>query len=160
MKKLYLILTILLTATIALNAEEAKKDESAKNENKSAQELIADLSSDDEQKIVNAADIAGEKQLKEAVPQLTKLLKDDKRVKVRLYSAIAIGRIGDESAIETLNHSLLNDQSADVRYTVLLAIHRIDPGKSVDALKQLNESETDPYIRDYIEKMLAKIKGE
>ena len=154
MKKIILALAIIFTATLILNAEEAK------TEKKSAKEIMADLSTDDEAKITAAADQAGDQQLKETIPQLTNLLKNDKRIKVRLYSAIALGLIGDVSAIETLNASLLADQSADVRYTVLLAIHRIDPGKSVDALKKLNETETDPYIRDYIEKMMAKIKGE
>ena len=154
MKKMILALAIIFTATLILNAEEAKK------EKMSAKEIIANLSSDDEAKITSAANQAGDQQLKEAIPQLTNILKNDKRVKVRLYSAIALGLIGDVSAIETLNVSLLGDQSADVRYAVLLAIHRIDPGKSIDALKKLNETETDPYIRDYIDKMLAKIKGE
>jgi HEAT repeat protein len=159
MKKLILSLAVIFTATMILNAEEAKKEDTTKKVTKSAKEIMADLSADDEETITGAADQAGDQQLKETIPQLTNLLKNDKRIKVRLYSAIALGLIGDVSASETLNTSLTSDQSADVRYAVLLAIHRIDPGKSVDALKKLNETETDPFIRDYIEKMLAKIKG-
>jgi HEAT repeat protein len=44
---------------------------------------------------------------------------------VRLYAAIALGEIADESAAESLNNALLNDPSADVRYTALLGIARI-----------------------------------
>ena len=119
-------------------------------------EYMADLSGNDENKIVAAAEWLGEKEEKAAVPQLVNLLKNDKRVKVRLHASIALGLIADESSIPALNEALTGDGNADVRYSVLLAIHRINPAKSLDALKKAKETESDPYIRDYIEKMEAK----
>ncbi|MBN2042090.1 MAG: HEAT repeat domain-containing protein [Spirochaetes bacterium] len=140
------------------NEAEAKKEE--KVQPKSAQEYIADLSSDDEEKIVAAADWAATEKEKTAVPQLIKLLKEDERPKVRVYATIALGLIADESCIPALNEALTGDSNADVRYSVLLAIHRIDPSKSIDALKKAKESETDPFMKDYMEKMEKKIKEE
>ncbi len=159
MKKILFIIAICILSISLVSAEEVKKEEPAK-ESKSNEQYIKDLSSEDENLIIKAAENLGEKQEKKAVTQLTSLLKSDKRVKVRLYAAIALGQIGDVEAIETLNESLVGDQSADVRYSVLLAIHRIDPSKSIDALKKLRETETDPIIVDYLDKMEAKIRGE
>jgi HEAT repeat protein len=137
---------------------ETKKEEPAKP-SQGKDGYIADLSSNDENKIVAAAEWLGEKEEKSAVPQLVDLLKNDKRTKVRLYATIALALISDESCIPTLNDALTGDSSADVRYAVLLAIHRINPAKSLDALKKAKETESDPYIKDYIEKMENKWKG-
>ncbi len=92
------------------------------------------------------------------MPQLINLLKNDKRVRVRVYATIALGLIADETSIPALNEALTSDSSSDVRYSVLLAINRINPGKSIDALKNAKETESDPYIKDYLEKMEAKLK--
>jgi HEAT repeat protein len=147
----------------ALSKQVAEKQSPAKEEPKSQakagkETYIADLSSKDENKVVTAAEWLGEKEEKSAVPQLIDLLKNDKRTKVRLYATIALALIGDEACIPTLNDALIGDSSADVRYAVLLAIHRINPAKSLDALKKAKESESDPYIKDYIEKMETKWK--
>lgn len=155
MKKILLSIMVLIMATALIDAEEVKD---VKKETKSAKAYIADLSSQDENTVIEAADWLAKEKEKAAVPKLISLLNNDSREKVRLYAVIALGLIGDESSIDTLNKALLNDQSADVRYSVLLAIHRIDPKKSVDVLKKVRDTESDPYIRDYIEKMEAKIK--
>ncbi len=181
MKKIFFPIAFIFMATVLLNAEEVteeakeeakkevieqvkkeviKEDVDVKKETKSAKAYIADLSSEDENTVVQAIDWLGNEKEAASVPELMKLLKSDKRVKVRLFAAIALGLIGDEKSIVTLNEALLNDRSADVRYTVLLAIHRIDPSKSIDALQKAKESESDPYIVDYLTKMEAKIKGE
>ena len=140
-------------------AEMPEESVATVDENKSAKDYVADLSSDDENKIIKAADWLGNKKEKSAVSKLMELLKSDKRVKVRLWSSIALGLIADESSIPVLNEALTGDSNADVRYSVLLAIHRIDPSKSLDALKKAKEQESDPYIKDYIDKMEAKWRG-
>ncbi len=140
--------------------EVVKEEAEPKKESTSAKTYIKDLSSNDENTVIQAADWLGKEKEKGAVSELMRLLKNDKRVKVRVFAAIALGLIGDEKSIETLNEALVNDRNSDVRYSVLLAIHRIDPSKSIDALKKAKESETDPYIRDYLEKMEAKVKGD
>lgn len=152
-----MVLTLAVMAVAA--AQEAVKDKGAEQKKaKSVQEYIADLSSNDEGKIVAAADYLGGEKEKTAVPQLINLLKNDDRPKVRVYASIALGLIGDESSVETLNAALLNDSSADVRYSAVLAISRIGSTKSIDALKAAKEKETDPYIKDYLTKMEAKFK--
>jgi HEAT repeat protein len=60
--------------------------------------------------------------------------------------------------VDALNEALLNDSSADVRYAAILAISRIGSTKSIDALKTAREKESDPYIKDYIDKMEARMK--
>jgi hypothetical protein len=138
-------------------AEEIKKEE-PKKPAQGKEGYITDLSSSDENKIVAAAEWLGEKEEKSAVPKLVDLLKSDKRTKVRLYATISLALISDESCIPALNEALTGDSSADVRYAALLAIHRINPAKSLDALKKAKETESDPYIKDYIEKMENKWK--
>ncbi len=143
---------------IEKKSEEIKK-EAPKAQPKAGKEgYIADLSSNDENKIVAAAEWLGEKEEKSAVPKLVDLLKNDERTKVRLYATIALALIADESCIPALNEALTGDNNADVRYAVLLAIHRINPAKSLDALKKAKETESDPFIKDYLEKMEGKWK--
>jgi HEAT repeat protein len=178
MKKILTIIAVLFIATAFVKAQEVKneitvedKAKEAVKENKDTVErkvedkakpkegkegYISDLSSNDENKIIAAAEWLGDKEEKAAVPDLVKLLKNDKRVKVRLYASIALGLIADESSIPALNEALTGDSNADVRYSVLLAIHRINPAKSLDAIKKAKETESDPYIKDYLEKMEAK----
>lgn len=160
MKKIIFTLTAIILATSVITAQEntAPKPEEEKSK-KSAQEYIKDLSSNNEDTIIKAADWLGNEEEKTAVPQLINLLKSDKREQVRVHATIALGLIADESCIPALNDALTGDSSPDVRYTVLLAIHKIDPGKSIDALQKSKETESDPIIKDYLEKMEAKIKG-
>jgi HEAT repeat protein len=144
-------------AAVEEKAKEVEKKAEAKSKPKEGKEgYMADLSSNDENKVIAAAEWLGDKEEKDAVPELVKLLQNDKRVKVRLYASIALGLIADEKSIPALNEALTGDSNADVRYSVLLAIHRINPAKSLDAIKKAKETESDPYIRDYIEKMEAK----
>ena len=109
-------------------------------------------------KLIAAAEWLGDKEEKAAVPGLMNLLKNDKRAKVRVHASVALGLIADESSIPALNEALTGDSNADVRYSVLLAIHRINPAKSLDAIQKAKETESDPYIKDYLEKMEAKWK--
>ena len=160
MKKLAFIFGVLILSTSIISAEETTEKTEKPTKEKSAQEYIADLSSNDEKLIVKAADWLGQEEEKDALPGLTNLLKNDGRAKVRIYAAIALGLIADESSIPVLNKALTDDSNADVRYSVLLAIHRIDPSKSIDALQKAKETESDPMIKDYLAKMEAKVKGE
>jgi HEAT repeat protein len=145
--------------TVKEVTKELPKDTS-KNEkkSKSAGEYIADLSSKDENTVIEAEDQLGKEGEKAAVPALMKLLKNDERAKVRIFASVALGMIKDESCVDVLNEALLNDQNSDVRYSAILAISRIGSMKSIDTLKTAKEKESDPYIKDYIEKIEAKFK--
>ena len=72
---------------------------------------------------------------------------------------MALGYIGEESAVEALNNALLNDKNATVRYAAVLSTVRIGSEKSIAAWKKAKESETDPYILDFLNKMQEKAKG-
>lgn len=159
MKKIIItMITMMAFITVAMAQDAAKDASSEKKKSKSAQEYISDLSSGDEKTVLDAAEWLGNEKEKAAIPALAKILKDDSRVKVRANAAVALGLIGDESSVDALNESLLNDSNADVRYSAILAISRIGSPKSYDALKTAKEKETDPYVKDYIEKMEARFK--
>ncbi|MBP7586051.1 MAG: hypothetical protein KBA61_18555, partial [Spirochaetes bacterium] len=68
------------------------------------------------------------------------------------------GYIGETSTIDSLNDRLLVEQNSDVRYTILLSLTRIGVSekKHVEVLKKARDAETDPIIKDYMEKMVAK----
>ncbi len=126
---------------------------------KSAKQYIADLDpGKDEQTIVAAADWLGKKEEKDAIKNLVKLI-EDKRVKVRMHVVMALGYIGKEEAVAALNKSMLEDESAEVRYAAVLATVRIGSKKSIDAWKKALETESDPFIQDFLKKLEAKAKG-
>lgn len=153
MKKILIAVIALFAMVAVLQAQDAKKEQS-----KSAKEYIVDLSSNDENTIIRAADWLGREKEDDALPGLKKLLKEDNRSKVRLHSAMAMGYIGEESAVDSLNERLLMEQHSDVRYTILLSLTRIGVSekKHVEILKKARDAETDPIIKDYMEKMVAK----
>ena len=149
MKKLAVLMLILSVAMTAY-AETEKKS-------KSSEEYIADLSQDrDEKTITEAADWAGENQKKEAIDKLAALVTDE-RENVRMKAVVALGYIGDEKGVDAVNSACLNDQSADVRYAALLSSFRIGSKKSIETWKQVKETETDPYIQDFIKKAEDKL---
>ncbi len=120
---------------------------------------VADLTaSKDEKTIIAAADWAGSKQEKAAIPNLINLL-DDSREAVRINAVTALGYIGDESAVEAVNKCFLNDQSAEVRYAGILASFRIGSKNSISSWKQAKEKESDPYVLDILKKLEEKATG-
>ncbi|HPJ35017.1 MAG TPA: HEAT repeat domain-containing protein [Spirochaetota bacterium] len=144
-KRVIILLAVLLVTTIGFAAD--------------ADKYIADLDpAKDENTIVQAADWLGEKKEDEAVGKLVALLTDS-RFQVRLHSAMALGYIGEEDAVEALNNVLLSDKHATVRYAALLSTVRIGSKKSYETWKKAKESETDPYIKDFLSKMEEKEKG-
>lgn len=158
MKRIALVVLCLFVTVSLLSAADKKKEEPKE---KSTKEYIADLSSNDEAKIIEAADYLGRKEKEEsAIPQLKNLLKNDKRDKVRVYAAMALGYIGNKSALDVLKDRLINDQSADVRYTALLSISRIGLDKKEDkeVLDKAKASESDPFILDFVKKLEEKYK--
>lgn len=159
MKKIFFVLVLLFAISQLILAQDAKQQEK-KEAQKTAKEYIADLNSNDENTIIRAADWLAKERVKDALPALTKLLKDDGRTKVRLYSAMAMGYIGDKSSVEPLNERLLIEPEADVRYTIILSLTRIgiSEEKHVEVLKKARDAETDLIIKDYMDKMVAKYK--
>ncbi len=147
-KALLVLMTICFSVSMVFAAE-----------TKSVEGYIADLDpAKDEKVIVEAADYLGKEEKKDAIPALVKLTQDS-RVAVRLHSVMALGYIGKEDGVEAVNNRLVNDENTEVRYAAILAITRIGSEKSFDAVKQAKEKETDPFIKDFLDKMEQKARG-
>ena len=152
---LFSIISVFIMVSF-LSAEEEKKDV-----NKDTKDYISDLSSKDEDTVVKAIDWLGKEEEGSAVPKLINLIKNDQRMKVRLYAVIALGLIKDEKTVKDLEQTLLNDQSPEVRYSSILAITKIgsdDWKRTMDVFEKVKKSESDPYIKDYLTKMEAYYK--
>ncbi len=157
MKKAVIASVIIILTAGVLHAQQEMKAAPEKKA-KNTREYILDLSSDkDEAVIVEAADYLGKEKEKDAIPGLVNLLSDS-RFTVRMEAASALGMIGDESAVEALNKAALGDQSAEVRYAAVLATFRIGSKQSIDTWKQALQSETDPFIKDFLTKAEKKAK--
>ena len=139
MKKLAIIVFTLLFSASSLFAMNVKT-------------AMADLESDDEARTIAAVDFLGNKGEASAVPKISELTTDS-RPKVRLHSVIALGNIGKDTAVDALNLTLINEQNAEIRYAALLATVRIASSKSEETLRQINETETDPLIKDLLKKI-------
>ena len=135
--------------------------DTAASSEKTAKQYIEDLSSADEAAVLIAEDQLGQKKEKDAVTKLLDLLKTDKRVKVRMNAAVALGLIGEKSAAEPISEAILSEQSADVRYASVLALSRIgiDSQKAVDNLFAARDKETDPFIKDFVTKLEEKFRN-
>jgi HEAT repeat protein len=154
MKRFLLIILSFFAVVSLLSAADEKKKE------KSAKEYIADLSGNNEALILDACDWAGKEEEKDAIPQLKNLLKGDKRDTVRMRAAMALGYIAQEDTFNSLADQILVEPSADVRYTIVLSMTRIGmkDEKQVKALQKAKQSESDPFILDYIQKIEDKYK--
>ncbi len=149
MKRIVFTFITILMATALVGADKKK----------SAEDYMKDLNpAKDEKLIVEAADYMGKQEEKDAVPKLIKLL-NDSRENVRLHAVMALGYIGEESAVDSINKVLLNDSSSNVRYAAVLTTFRIGSKKSYDTIKKVKESESDPFIQDFLKKMEEKLKG-
>jgi HEAT repeat protein len=147
MKKLsFTMLCVLFMSLAAMGADKTEK------------EYIADLDgAKDEQTIVTAADWLGKEKKSGAVPGLVLLLKDG-RDKVRLSAVMALGYIGEEGPAEDVAAVMLDDSNAHVRYAAILSTMRIGSKKSLKALVEAREKETDPYNKDLLVKLEEKSK--
>jgi len=146
MKKFAIIVLTLFFSVGTLFAMDTKK-------------AMADLDSEDEAKVVAAADYLGSKSEASAVPRLSELTTDP-RTKVRLHSVKALGYIKKSEAVDALNEVLVNEEDAGVRYAALLATVRIGSKKSDDTLKQITETETDPMIKDLLDRIEKKAESD
>ncbi len=173
MKKLFFCIIILFSFSI-LSAQNSSDDKSSKKDLKkevkkevkkkekkklSLKEHMANLSADkDEKLIIAACDFVGKEEEADAISKLVSLL-SDKRDNVRLHAVMALGYIGEEKGVDSINKVMLNDENSDVRYAALLSSVRIGSKKSIDSWKALKQKESDPFILDFLKKMEKKATG-
>lgn len=135
-----------------------KKSDKEDLEKKKA-EYINDLNSNDENKIIEASIWLGRKEAGDVVPRMVELLLKDKRVRVRISAAAALGLIRAKDTLEPLTYAASRDVNSDVRYASLLSISKIGPDKkTMDALIERKKREKDALILNYIAEMEKNIK--
>jgi HEAT repeat protein len=163
MKKTLLMLVLVAFPLSFALAQDQKSDAKKPEKEKTVQEYIKDLDSSNEDAVVEAEKKIGEKKEESATAKLLILCKGDKRDRVRMYAAVALGIIADKKTAEPLSGMVLNELNADVRYAQVLAISRIGadeaPKKITDNLAAAGSKESDPFIKDFLVKMEEKFKG-
>jgi len=143
-KRFFIMFTIMAISSIVFAAD--------------ADKYIADLDSQDENTVIQAADWLGANKEKSASKKLATLLTDP-RDGVRIHAAQALGYIGDKDYLGSLHNALLNDSHPTVRYAALLSIMKLKDDKSKSTLEKALENEKDPFILDLLTKLDAKDKG-
>jgi hypothetical protein len=91
-----------------------------------------------------------------AVPYLTQYLKDDKRTYVRVQIARILGKIGDETAIPSLEESAQSQYNA-LNKNAITAIGDIGGENGLGSLNRLKAITTDPECVEAINASIEKI---
>jgi len=153
MKKIAIILiSLFLTSVVAFGAE------------KGAKEYKADLKASNDVKVINKAlDWFRDKKNKSSVKEIVNLLSDE-RDSVRIHALMAAAYIvdkGNKDAVQKIDKMIMDDSNAEVRYAAVLAKHRIgfDGAKYKDFFQKALAKEEDPYVKDYLNKMVNAAKG-
>ncbi|MES0491210.1 MAG: HEAT repeat domain-containing protein [Leptospirales bacterium] len=147
-----LVLSLLMISSAILGAD-----------SKTVDEYRADLSSDDDQVVMDAATALGLKKAKDAMDDLIVVIKTHDNPQVRIRVADTLGRMGTkEEPTNALNYVIRNDDDNAVVYAALLAILNLgdfgNPSaeEAIDYCEQ-NKSD-DPYIADVVKKLREAIK--
>lgn len=90
------------------------------------------------------------------VDDLAEQLLGDDSYKVRLTAALALGKLGDASAVAPLSKALA-DSHRLVRGTAAESLGRLGNPAAAAALKSLLVKESDPFVRGKAEKALAAL---
>lgn len=126
---------------------------------KTASEYVRMLSSKNPARIIEACNWFGENENKEGFSKMVELVSHSDE-SVRIWSSANLGLLKDVEAVNPLIDQLEKESSADVRYTIILAITRLGlkEDSQKDRLKALRRKEKDPIVLDYIAKMEEKLK--
>ncbi len=139
---------ILLLAITALHAQD---------EEKTAEDYVNDLSSNNPEVVITALNWFGENENKDGNDKMKELLSHNND-EVRMWAAANLGIVGDESAIDPILEQIVQERNSDVRYAMVLAITRIGitTEENKEKISELKELERNPIIKDYITKMEEK----
>ena len=122
---------------------------------KSVDDYIEDLESDENQLVIIACQKLGAKKSTESIDALIQVLREHKSIRVRIAAASAIGNIEEKGhSTDALRDSVTSDASNDVVYASLLAIGNIKDisnPSAEEALEYCEENKTDdPFIKDIV----------
>jgi HEAT repeat protein len=150
MKKILSLLLVFMLAGVLLYAQEEK----------TAEDYVNDLSSNNPSLIVEACNWLGENNNKDGVEKMIDLLSHEND-EVRMWSAANLGLLGEDTAFDPILDSLVRESNSDVRYTMVLSLTRIGvtTEEQKDKINELKGLETNPIIKDYITKMDEKYNG-
>ncbi len=153
MKKILSVLFMLFLVATMLHAQE--------EEEKTTEDYVNDLSSSNPSVIINACNWLGENGKKDGNDKMVDLLTHENE-EVRMWAAANLGLTGEDGDIEKFLRRIVNEESSNVRYAMVLAITRIGVSNEEDKarISELKDLETDPIVKDYITKMDEKYNAE
>ncbi|MBN1330747.1 MAG: HEAT repeat domain-containing protein [Candidatus Heimdallarchaeota archaeon] len=107
-----------------------------------------------------AATRLGELKVKEAIDELTKLLKEDRDSLVRSHAAAALGDLGSEAkgAVNILVETMKKDQIVGVRLEAAVALGNIGDSTVIPELTKIAMEDEDIRVRSWAADALRKIK--
>ncbi|NOZ61438.1 MAG: HEAT repeat domain-containing protein [Calditrichaeota bacterium] len=107
------LLTVALMALMLVGVGMAKDSKTSDNH-----QLIQFLKDDNIGIRSSAAQLLGERKVKEAVEPLIQMLKNAKNFRMRIVVAVALHKIGDQRALPVLKKVAVNDPNKTVRRVV------------------------------------------
>ena len=124
------------------------------------QQLLRNLKDRDGWIRSSAASRLGELHAKEAVKELTKLLKIDRDSLVRSSAASALGDLGDEAkeAVAVLIETMKTDQIVGVRLEAAVALGNIGNNEAIPELTRLALEDEDIRVRSWAADAIRKIQ--
>jgi hypothetical protein len=122
--KIGIILTLALVITVFISsAGLANEEMSVKEYNKY---LIKALKDQNVGIRASAAQLLGERQVKEAVKPLVKMLKSEDNYALRIFAALALHKIGDERVIPIFKDCLRRDKCKTVKHVLAGLIENME----------------------------------
>ncbi|MDA3900585.1 MAG: hypothetical protein PF637_08705 [Spirochaetes bacterium] len=148
-KALFLLLAIVVSFGTLYSADAEK----------TVEDYLTDLSSKNPARVVDACNWFGKNENVEGYDKMLTLVSHSEE-SVRIWSSANLGLLKNVEAVNPLIDQLEKETSADVRYTIILAITRlgIKDDEQKERLKKLKRKEKDPIVLDYITKMEEKLK--
>ncbi|HUU78928.1 MAG TPA: HEAT repeat domain-containing protein [candidate division Zixibacteria bacterium] len=127
---------------------------------KQIEHLLRDLKDRDGWIRSKAASRLGELKAKEAVVELSKILKDDRDSLVRSSAAAALGDLGSEAkeAVASLIETMKSDRIVGVRLEAAVALGNIGMESAIPELTKIALEDEDIRIRSWAADALRKIK--
>lgn len=138
--------------------EEVKKKEAKKEEKKLTKEqAIKDLDSEDPTEQIAALKFVGKEKEADALKRVGEILKGSDNNLVRGEAAKTLALLDKkEEAHPFLINAIKNDNDSYVRYSAVMAVVNLGDENAVDALQYSYKTETDPDIKDVVERILIK----
>jgi len=131
--KIGVILTLALVITVFISAASFAQGEM--NEQEYNNYLIKALKDNNIGIRASAAQLLGERQVKEAVKPLVRMLKSEDNYAIRIVVALALHKIGDESVIPIFKDCLRRDKCKTVKHVLAGLVENMETTRYANAKK-------------------------